>query len=249
MVFPTVGYIDTCRLMQKSKSSIPYNFKTVLILLAGNGCKVLYYIYHPYALRIFGQSVSLLIIAFVLTFFKHLYKTNPSNRSTILSYLNPDETSSFHDFVFLISAYTCLFYLIFKTFCYVFGQTYIVEAIGILGNLIDSIISVPTFIQVVVRGNIVGISVVLILQYLLGDVVKIVLFVVSNTPWFFTGGAVFQLLLDSILFIKFFYLKSRSTTKLSIEEERLISPVNSSDESFDDAKEEEDINEEEEEKV
>jgi hypothetical protein len=67
------------------------------------------------------------------------------------------------------------------------------------------------FIKIVIRRDINNVSIVLVLQYLSGDMMKIVLFVLARTPWSFLFGASCQLTLDSILFITYFHLVFRAS--------------------------------------
>ena len=140
MITPSIGYIDTCRIMYKTKTSLAYNFKTVLIIFLGQGFKFYYYFYYPYATRIFGQTCSLLIIGIILTIFRYLYKDKSENNYKITKYsklFNPNSNSNINGFFLSIIFYIILFNIFIKFLSIFILKELIIKFLGILGNLIE----------------------------------------------------------------------------------------------------------------
>lgn len=232
MVFPTAGYVDTIRLMMSAKSSAAYSLQTVMILNGGQGAKVLYFIYHPYAIPIFGQSVSFLIVATVMSFLKYKYDREEKSEdqirqppkqlsiSDLSRLLFVSRAQNFLEYCISITLYCILSYILFLICCVIFGSEITIDTTGLIGNLIESTVSLPTFVKIVIRRDINNISTVLVLQYIFGDMMKIVLFIAAKTPWSFLFGAFCQLAIDTILFISFLQLSFCPGTKHA-DEERL----------------------------
>lgn len=224
MVMPAIGYVDTNRIMCATKSSAAYNFETVLILLSSQYLKVIYFVYHPYAIRIFGQSISQLLIALSLTFFKHRYKDPKQVRA--MPYwkriLTMDSAKNYREFLVSLGFYYAAAFAVFQLAARVIGRNTAAEATGLIANIIESMVSLPIFADVVIHKVVKNVSFVLILQYLFGDMVKIALFILSKTPWFFVAGGCFQLFVDTILFAVYCRL-SFCSKKRVVDEEKLIS--------------------------
>lgn len=254
---PTIGYIDTMRIMIKTRRSDIYNINTVLIIYFAQGTKVLFYFYHRYATRILCQAIMLLLSASILTLLKFLYcekqiykENRPESqndhrresidrkrdsidrrresidrrRESIDLIALPYKPKSFKDF-FNIAASESLFYFIvsyiiyftivyssFQILYFKFG-TKAVDFLGIISNLAEASTSFPTFIRVVIHKDALTTSPLLVLQYFLGDIMKIGVYSISKAPWSFFFGAFCQLSVDIITNITFLILKIKSPKK------------------------------------
>lgn len=227
MIMPTIGYLDIIRIMITTRSPAAFNYNTCFILMSAHGLKILYRIFHPYAARIFGQSVSQFSVSFVMAYLKYHYSQNEklqnqsSNgsssgnfkeekkefpRKSISYYFKMAKTQTFSEFMASFFLYSIIILI-----CFAFGYNFIdkkgtVDTIGVIANLIDSTISIPTFIKIVFHRDIINVSTVLILQFILGDMMKLALFILSKAPGSFVAGACLQLTLDTILFFNFLQL-------------------------------------------
>lgn len=231
MFMPTIGYLDIIRIMVTTRSPAAFNYNTCFILMSAHGLKILYRIYHPYAARIFGQSVTQFSVSFIMAYLKYYYSQheklhNPaidsqssSELSSTLSedkrenpkinisyYFNMAKTRTFLDFMISFFLYASIILFSFYLGYNFISKNSTVDTIGIIANLIDSTISIPTFIKIVFRREINNVSTVLILQFVLGDMMKLALFILSKTPASFIAGACLQLTLDLILFANFLQL-------------------------------------------
>jgi hypothetical protein len=86
------------------------------------------------------------------------------------------------------------------------GERPAAEAVGVVANVVESAVSLPMFAKVVVRRDVSAVSVVLILQYIVGDLMKIGIFVLTRSPWSFMLGGFCQLAIDTVLFLTFLRL-------------------------------------------
>lgn len=236
---PTVGYIDTLRLMIKSKNPAAFNMNIVLIMTSAHGLKVLYWFYHRFASHLLGQSIALLVVHFALVFFKFKYEsqTQPASLINLPSHSrkkikcpeipsfkhvwNIKQTESFLEFMCSYILYYSFIYLIFRLSFLIVDRTRPIEIVGLISNLSESLVSMPNFIKVVIKGKIANISTVLIFQYIFGDLFKLFLFFLAHAPLpFFIGGFI-QLSFDTILFITFMKLskcgKNKNSDGIDIE--------------------------------
>ena len=115
------------------------------------------------------------------------------------------KTKTFTEFMTSFFLYTSIILTLFY-----FGYNFIdeksaVDVVGIVANLIESTIVIPTFIKVVIHRDINNLSTVLILQFAFGDIMKLALFLISKAPGSFIAGACLQIALDVVLFTN--YLK------------------------------------------
>ena len=92
--------------------------------------------------------------------------------------------------------------------------------IGILANLIESTVSIPIFIKLVFNKDITNISILLILQFVIGDFMKLALFILNKAPLSFIGGSLLQMSLDLTLFA--FFLKLYFCKKQTLSENELL---------------------------
>lgn len=237
MFMPTIGYLDTVRIMIKSQSSTAFPYNTCLILLASHGLKVIYFIYHPYAVRLFGQSATQIGAAFLMAYVKFYYSAKnykPRRRSSINSlkkeiqmqksnfmyYLYIRNTKNFFEFTLSIVLYTILTLFAFLFSYNILGEQLTIDSIGVLANLIESTVSIPIFIKIVIKKDISNISTLLIAQFVLGDLMKLTLFIINQAPLSFIGGSLLQMSLDLTLFA--FYLQLSFCAKQDNSENELL---------------------------
>lgn len=210
MFVPTVGYMDTVRLMISSKSPAAYSLQTTMILNVGQGLKVLYFFYHRYAISIFGQCLTQIGAATLMSFLKFKYSPHESDEASFISripkLINIGNARTFMEYLTSLLIYSIVTYAIFLSVCPVLGVDATAGAVGIIGNLVESLVSVPTFVKIVIRKDINNVSTILILQYIFGDIMKIGLFIITKSPFSFFLGAFCQLSLDSVLFVTFLKL-------------------------------------------
>lgn len=237
MFMPTIGYLDTVRIMIKSQSSTAFPYNTCLILLSSHGLKTLYFIYHPYALILFGQSVTQIGAALLMAYVKFYYsgKSYKSRRRSLTNsikdeiqkqkyflyyYMNVKNSKNFFEFLISITFYLIISMFFFFIFFFVIGEKVTIDMIGILANLIESTVSIPIFIKIVFNKDITNISILLILQFVIGDFMKLALFILNKAPLSFIGGSLLQMSLDLTLFA--FFLKLYFCKKQTLSENELL---------------------------
>jgi hypothetical protein len=218
IIFPTVGYVDTIRIMVNSRSNAAYNLKTIMIIMTAQGIKVFYFFFHRYSLTILGQAIALIIVAAVLTYVKFLYADQNEFRrltphpvfldcSHICRLWNVSQASSFSEFLTVLMRYGLVFFVFFLCFCIVIGRSATVECMGLIATLCESATSLPIVFQVVFSHSIRDISPILIFQYICGDLFKVGLIVVTAGPLVFLFGALCQVIADLACMIVFIQLK------------------------------------------
>lgn len=219
VALPNIGFIDTIRLMVKNRNAASFNFATCLILLSSNGIKILYYIFRQYEINTFLHVISQFSIAIIMIYLKYYYtkkpkrsnkqkavNSNSSSRQTgisrAFSYLFITKMTTFKDF--LIS-----FYIYFSIILITFIVSYLPDKestlsfFGNIANLLELIIAIPTFIRVVIYKDVKNISTILVVQFALGDIIKLVIFLLSDTSGWLIFGVCIQIIVNMTLFTIF----------------------------------------------
>lgn len=70
-----------------------------------------------------------------------------------------------------------------------------------MANIIDIGISVPQFVNVVIKGEIGATSSFLVWQYFIGDIIKVGAFVLGSIGWAFIGAALLQTCVDGLVVV------------------------------------------------
>jgi hypothetical protein len=224
---PTAGYLDTVRLMIVQKTASPYNINIAMILNTAQLLKILYYFYHRFAFSLLGQCISLFLVSMTLTFLKFQYAIDETavnfphlaqnggkrfkcpDFSNLTHLLNIWQASTFIEFSITIIIYSILGFAIFLVCTATIGEKVSVDATGLIANLIESTVSLPVFMKIVIRRQIDHISPILILQYFSGDLMKIAIFVLTKSPWPFLFGGFCQLTIDTVLSLTYLRLRFR----------------------------------------
>jgi hypothetical protein len=230
---PASGYIDTMRIMIATQSDESYNVAMILIIKIAQMMKITYFFYHRYSAVVFGQAITILTSAFVLTFLKFRYSkdanTNGCALPEVSHIVSIRRTVSCGEDLCVLVIYMAGIFVVFFAGLAVFGRNRAVDALGLIGNMLDTAISFPLFLQVVVRRNARGVSLVLVLQYIAGDIMKVLTFMVVVTPWVFVLGAYCQCCVDGLTSLTFWRLsrtaQSQPQTKGKADEEEMIPPV------------------------
>jgi hypothetical protein len=211
---PTLGYVDTVRLMIDSHSDEPYNFAMVMIIKMAQLMKIIYFFYDPYAPVIFGQAITVFSSALLLTFLKFRYsKESHSDLFTLPTFfhiLRIRFASTFCEHIVILVIYLGLILMLLRVSFSIFERTHTIELLGLVGNLLDTTISFPLFVRVMIHRQVKSVSAVLIVQYVLGDLMKVATFMVVETPWVFRFSAYCQSGVDGLMAFTFFWLLWRA---------------------------------------
>jgi hypothetical protein len=236
ILMPTAGYFDTSRLMIEARSAAAYNLNIVLILTMSMGLKIIYYIYHRFAFSIFGQCISQFSVATFLSYLKFKYSSDQAGSEFPLlpenavpndgctRFLIISKAHNFCEYLTTLSLYFLASFGVFMVAYHIINDKIIPDLLGLIANLIESTVSLPMFMKIVVRKDINAVSVVLVLQYIIGDMMKIGLFIITRTPWSFLIGASCQLTIDTLIFITFVKLRFTNPSPTKEEECNLEQP-------------------------
>jgi len=233
VIMPTFGYLDQIRMMYIKKCADIFSMNSALVLISANLIKVLFWFFEPFSSPLLGQSIALLLTALIHSYLHFHYKDEKDDKvhkfphisnSLIGSrikmpnllesnkYLQIKNSQSYTEFLFSVVIYYIMFLFLYFCSCLILGIHFTVQISSIIANLIDSMVSLPQFMLIVVKKNVMNTSMVLIGQYLFGDIFKIFLFTVSHSPWPFTFGAVLQLCIDTIVMLTFLRIRKNNST-------------------------------------
>jgi hypothetical protein len=88
--------------------------------------------------------------------------------------------------------------------------------LGLLANLIELGLALPIFLQVVIYHNVTTVSAVLVTQYALGDVTRLIMFCFLDTPWVFVLGASISLAVTTVAGLNFLILTLQNKQSLPV---------------------------------
>lgn len=219
VALPNIGFIDTIRLMVKNRNAASFNFATCLILISSNGIKILYYIFRQYEINTFLHVISQFSIAIIMIYLKYYYMKKPKRSSkkktvnsnstsyqtgiaNIFRYLFITRMTTFKDFLISFSIYFIIFLITF-IISYLPDKESTLSFFGNIANLLELMIVIPTFIRVIVYKDVKNISPILIVQFAFGDIVKLVIFLLSDVSGWMIFGVCIQIVVNMTLLTVF----------------------------------------------
>lgn len=231
-IMPTIGYIDQLKTMIQTKDSSGFNMTACLILLCSNSLRFIYWTFEPFQAYLLGQSICVFSIQLLLALKSFEYSDDPHAFATsmsrirwriptkedIVKYCHIYRSRTSLEFSLSLVLYGLLIITLFIVLSIVFGMKITLEIYVFASNIIDTTVSFPSFKKIVFDHNVENCSVVLLVQYLLGDVLKLILFLVGGSGMAFIFGALLQTTVDSTNAITYFILSRRKQKEPSDKE-------------------------------
>lgn len=210
---PTLGYWDQLRKMIKEKTSDFFKMEPALILIFTNFLRFIYWKSEPFEAYLLGQSIAVFGVQILLSVVSFYYSqskhdkigfSNQYPRTKALSYFfKPKDVKNARDFLLSLVIYGVTITLVSSIFSLILGTKRLSTVIILIANIVDTTVSLPQFTDVVMKHQIGGVSVVLVAQYLIGDVLKLIMFTVGNSAWPFVLGAALQTAIDLTVAVSF----------------------------------------------
>lgn len=227
---PTIGYIDQLNRMIKTCLIDGFSLDIALIMLFTNTLRFFYWSFEPYEVYLLGQSIALFVIQLILSLFSFIFAgsgtfstkekdgfsyivryfqdfpTKIQNYSfqKLAYYIKIHQCQNLIDYCISLVLYLILIFLSFAFLIFFYGLKRAYYTFLLTANLVDPIVSLPLYHRVVTLHKIQGVSVILIVQTIAGDLLKLVLFIVGNSGWTFVLGAMIQTCLDLTTSASFF---------------------------------------------
>jgi hypothetical protein len=227
MIFgPTIGYISQLRHVQASKTADGYAPLVSVILLVCNTLRVLYWLGSHYAVMLLLQSLAmiavqlLLIVAVLKTMIcarmGSISGGGTANSSAgggfagILLQWSPKEFLMRY-FIFVTAATMMMMMMVLNS------HAELASAVGYLALGIEATLVMPQIVMNFERKSVAGVSLVLVATWCVGDVVKVIYFVLFDQPEPFVVCGVFQLLCDVVVVAQLWrYRRTFSTIPSSL---------------------------------
>lgn len=232
IICPTIGYIDQFKKLINTKNSRVFNLPSALILLTANFIRFLYWIYEPFIPYLLGQSVAVFSIQLVMGIWSYNYIQLPKSQiQTTYRHMSPKfskimnvfEASTSAEFALSLFAYASIICIAYIILCLTLSIQRANSIIILLSTIIETTVSFPQFKKIVFDRDINGISTVLLIQYMVGDMLKIVMFLASHAQWAFLFGALLQTSIDTTNFIVYTIIsKSGIQKQIRDDEQRLL---------------------------
>lgn len=231
IVCPTIGYIDQFKTLIQTKNSRVFNLTSGLILLAANFMRFLYWIYEPFLPYLLGQSVAVFSLQLLMGIWSFNYSQLPKSHTQtrfrpqirgLKSLLDIFNLASGFEFVSSVIVYGLIITGVYILMCLILTTHKVNSIIIIVSNVVETTVSLPMFILIVFKHDILGISIVLLVQYAFGDLLKIIMFSFSGAGWAFLFGAILQFSIDSTNIIAFFILSKLGKKTEAIDEQILL---------------------------
>lgn len=227
---PTIGYFDQLYQMYKTRIVDGFSLDNALIMIFTNTLRFFYWSFEPFETYLLGQSIALFILQLVLSLLSLIF-AGPGNFSSkeknsllyIQSYFRDFQSKvqnhSYQKFAFYLNTFQCqnlidycisliLYFILilisFALFTLIFGLKTTCSLFILTANLMDPLISFPMFHRIVISHKIQGVSVILVCQMVIGDILKLFLFIFGKSGWTFVLGATIQSLVDVTTASSFF---------------------------------------------
>jgi hypothetical protein len=214
---PTIGYCDQLRKMILRESSEFFNRDTALILFFSNTLRFLYWIYEPWEGYLLGQSLAVFFVQILMAALAFYFDSLKSEKISfsapkylprnIRYYLNIRKIKHGRDFFTALAGFGIAIFFVFLILVLLIGKSTACLLIILIANLADTLVSIPNFILIVIEKNIEKASVVLVIQFVIGDLMKFLMFWMGGTAWPFVFGALVQICVDGIVAASFFSQK------------------------------------------
>jgi len=219
IIMPTIGYFDQLFKMIKTKNSRLFNRQTSYILLLSNYLRFIYWVFEPFEVYLLGQSIAVFIVMLLLSISSfylednsHSFKTSmrmiAKSNNIITRLLHIQNTRNQYEFVLSLVLYSLTIVIFISILSLVIGLGSALSMILILSNIVDTLVSVPQFIKVVIKKDKKGCSVVLMIQYLVGDILKLLMFVLGGSQLAFIFGAILQSSIDTTIYFFYYMIKN-----------------------------------------
>lgn len=132
-----------------------------------------------------------------------------SRSLSALNFLKITQAPIFLEFLLCLLTGYIVFLVIFSILWIIIGAQKDINFIGLLGNIIDAFQTFPLFIRIVIQRNANSISIILLLQQVFGDIIKLVIFHLTGSPFVFIIGGLVQFVMDTTNLF-FYFIRNKS---------------------------------------
>mmetsp|Transcript_23359 Transcript_23359/g.30500 ORF Transcript_23359/g.30500 Transcript_23359/m.30500 type:complete len:237 (+) Transcript_23359:109-819(+) len=212
---PTVGYFPQWWLIRQTGSE-GFSPNVCLLLLLANITRVFFWFGQRFDSTLLYQALVMIFVQLLLL--EAIVSVKQKARST-QNIQNRQEDSVWDwskfwkwcDFtpyiqsLTLFSGFLSAVTIIFKS-----NQTYS-HLIGSAAVAMESVISLPQLCQNYIKKNTAGLSLMMVMGWVMGDSFKLLYFVSTGSPFQFIYGAIFQLCSDTFVLIQMTFIYPSST--------------------------------------
>lgn len=216
---PSLGLFDTLRKMIVTKSGACYNRQTGSIQIVTNFLRFVYWRHRPVKSFLVRQSLSVFGLHVLLSVLSFVFDSHSDTK--VLLQRSSWDVSNMSEFVTRVVVMFVSIVTVFGVVCVLVDVSFALTATIVLANGLDVMTSLPHFIEIVWWREVAHVSYVVVFQYLVGDIMKLILFIIGRSGWPFIASAIVQTLMDSILVTSFIYQK-RSQRKDDSERQPLL---------------------------
>jgi uncharacterized protein with PQ loop repeat len=231
--FQTIGYLHQLYRMIRKRSPDLFNPSTALILLLSHFLRFLFILYESLGSVVLSQSIIMFCLQLSMIFASFYYEAKRLEKFTPLrprwhwvslkDYINIRKIHSSPDFVISLFVHAVCISIAFGLSILVLGVDRASLIVLVLSIILEMISSFPQFVCVVVCKDISAVSLVLMLQYLLGDWCRLFVFRWENSGWLFVVGSIVQIAIDSTVAVSYFIQRRNPRPTERIETLPLIS--------------------------
>jgi hypothetical protein len=213
---PQSGYLDQLRRMLESKCSAKFEPGSSLVLIFSNFLRIVYWYGNRFALYLLWQSVVTLVVHDLLCLSYFQFKEDacgtetPANNTTFVRFWN-SKVRNFRDFSIIMAISFAFVIILVVLFGLVIDLSIVMEFVGLVSNVFDSLTTFPPFVSVVIHGDVTFITKFLILQYVAAAFCKSVLYLCRPVPWTFRVGLLIQCTLTGAIAIQYYRIQYRAS--------------------------------------
>lgn len=208
IILPCVGYIHQYFKIKRLGTSQGFSKLLSLILLVAFILRIFFWVGKRFDNVILYQCIAGIIMQIILL--HSCVEYSPENKNNIkkansiyFSLKSFWDWPYFEDFFFSI-----LFFIIFVSSCSImigFENNFYMEFIGTMSAIVEAFLGVPQIVEICKTKKVNTISYVMILGWLIGDLVKFLFYVKSNSPIQLVLTAVAQFSFDIVIIVQIFY--------------------------------------------
>jgi hypothetical protein len=217
ILLPTLGYIDLLRSLITTHSPAFCNIYIAIILFFSNLLRCIYWIFEPIEVYLLGQSIAVVVVQFMLVFGAFYFVEEKHGKPVVFLKITHRKQVSYYariwkvktaqDFLVAIIGYVVLISAVSFAAMSIFGVKQICTVLIVIANIVETGVSFPQFMEIVVNRRIENSSSLLVSQFAFGDLSKIAMFLWAGSGWPFVMGGILQFCVDSFVGISFLWQK------------------------------------------
>lgn len=199
---PLVQYFPQYFIMKENESVGSFSKSICFILILSSLLRVVFYVGHRYEFCLFTQAVFNIFVQFFLLKTYYFYERFSSGKGFLESRQIISERAK-KDLKNALLAYLTIF-TFYLFFFITYKSEFLIETTGMFSALIETTVPIPQFFSNYRNKSCHGLSKVMIMFWLLGDIARLAFFINREQPVQFSICSGIQILFDLSIIYQFY---------------------------------------------